>query len=213
MANKQIKIAPRKAFLLKNNSELLVGENRSAYHIPFLESHIFWVKMLSIQEFDKPDVVYCQGNLHQITGLDFPITDISDSVMSEEMFEIIKGNGLPPHITVPIVMLDESYLGNPLDSNGRPKADMRTADNYLAVQLLEYTDAFDPVHSIYNKHLVFPDWVGAIGKLVFRPNPIGYPAMFRIKENRSWLFVNENTKRDLEAAGITGCVFEQVEIS
>lgn len=213
LAKKQIKIAARKAFRLKNRYELLVDENQPAYHIPFPDSQIFWVQMLSIHEFAKPDVIYCKGDIHQFLDLDFPITDIYDSVMSKKMFEIVKADGLPLYNTVPVVILDDTYQGNPLDSNGRPKEGVRTADNYLAVQLLEYTDAFDPAHSIYKKHLVFPDRIGTIEKLVFRPQPKGFPAMFRIRENRSWLFVNENTKQELEAAGITGCIFEPIEIS
>lgn len=186
---------------------------KDAFCIPFDGIDDFGSNMMDIDNFDIPSRLYFTANFQLIPKYDYPLTDLTAPVMSKRMLEVLLGIKEFKYKCVPAVMIDDLYLENQFDESGNLKEDVPFNEDYYAVQLKEYSEVFDRENSEYQKSLIFPDKVGAIEKMVLKEPEEGFPSLFRIKESRRHLFLSQEAKEALDAAGIKGCVLEEVEVS
>jgi len=203
----------QKVFVLEKDYDHLLDMDDDASHIPFKESNFFGSRIMGIRNVELPAIIYCQANFDCIPKYDFPIVDIADSIFSDRLFAIFVKTGVAPYRSVPVTMLDDTYMADPLDKNGKPKTDIKAITSYCAIQLMAYTEAFDPANAVFDPHELFPDQVGYIKKMVLKRPQDGFPGLFRIKESPERLFVNDTAKSEIEKQGIIGCVFNEVAVS
>lgn len=202
-----------KAYILDKDYDHLLDMEFDAHHLAFEESNLFSARITGVRNIELPDQIFCQANFHIIPDYDFPIVDIADSIFSDNMLNIFTKLGLENYRSVPVTMLDDTYLEEAFEKPNQLKKDVKKVESYKALQLMSYTDAFNYDKSDYEKDLVFPEEVGNIDNLVLKEPDGGFPPIFRIKEYSSKLFVNEEAKKALESARIKGCVFEEIEVS
>nr|WP_321453085.1 hypothetical protein [uncultured Carboxylicivirga sp.] len=182
-----------------------------AWFIPFDGHESFGSNMMGINKFDCPDILYMIAQFELIPEYDYPNVETTAPIMSSKMLETIKECGDFKHYTHKVIMLDDSYLENQFNSNGLLKSDIKFYDNYCALQILCYTDAFDHEKSDYDESIIFAGEVGAIRKTVLKEPDGGYPPIFRIKESINKILITEDTKNRLENADIKGCIFNELE--
>lgn len=169
--------------------------------------------MIGTRNLELPEVLYFTADFGSIPQYDYPLTDITAPVMSKRMLDVFKGISDFKHLSVPVMMLDYNYLDDQFDKAGNLKSDVPVNKDYMAVQLKEYTKAFDYENSKYEMDLAFPEDVGTIEKLVLKEPESGFPPLFRLEESKRHLIVNQEAREALEKNGIVGCVFEPVEVS
>jgi hypothetical protein len=200
-----------RAYLLENDFNHSGDLERDAFLVPSKVDPMIGMIINYIERVALPDAIYFQANFELIPKYDFPLTDLTIPVMSKKMLNVIKRYGDFDFRTVPVIMIDDTYLEGPFDTEGNLKRDVPINDDYVVIQLLKYTDAFDREASEYIMRRGRPDKVGAIRKLVLREPVSGFPSLFKIPELSNKLFVNESVKCGLIEAGILGCVFEEVD--
>ncbi len=203
----------KEAFILKSSKNPKVDADYDAYCLPFKGNNLIGAHMMGINDFEKPERIYFVADFESIPEYDFPSTDMTFPVMSKRMLKALLDVGNFRHQTIPVTMVDDSYLDDQFDSKGRLKPDVPYNDDYIAVQLKEYANVFDYKKSLYEKDLVFPDEVGIVHRLVLMEPPVGFTPIFRIKEVMKLLFINSEAKVFLEKMQIKGCIFEPVEVS
>jgi hypothetical protein len=110
-------------------------------------------------------------------------------------------------------MMDDTYLDGYCDRHGKLKSEVLINRDYVAIQIMKYTDAFDFEASEYTRDPDRPDRARLIRKLVLKEPSTGFPPIFRIEQKASSLFVTERTRQALEANEIVGCVYSEVMVS
>jgi hypothetical protein len=199
-------------YQLKKDFSHLFDVDEDAALLPFEGSKDLGVQMQSIDKIDKIETLYFEANFEIIPEIDFPIPDKSSVlIFSIKMYNLIRSVGYFNHHTIPVVMLDDSYPGKHFESPGILKSDVNFNDQYIAVQFLEYTDAFDFEKSEYTVHPIFSDEVGTVSRFVLKNKQ--YPPIFRIEQKTRYVFITEEAKNKLLENGIKGCIFEEVEVS
>ena len=201
-----------KVYILKRDFSHLFDMDEDAALLPFKGSDSIDYRMQGIQKFEIPDVLYFESNFEIIPEIDYPILDVcSVFVISTRMYELLIEVGEFKHLIISVTMLDDSYSKNHFESNGTLKKEVTFNDKYVAVQFLEYTEAFDYEESEYSMGLAFPEEIGIISKIVLKNKQ--YPPVFRIEESTEYIFITEEAKNKLLENGIKGCIFEEVEVS
>lgn len=190
-----------------------VDADYDAYCLPFKGKDIFGAHMMGINDFDYPDMIYFQADFLSIPFYDFVSIDLTFHVMSKNMLEILTSIKGFKYTTIPVTMIDDSFLGNPFEKEGKLKPEVPINTNYGAIQLKEFSNVFDYQSSIYKADLVFPEEIGQIEKLVLKNPNFGFLPLFKIKEAPQHLFVSDEAKIELERKKIQGCLFEEVEVS
>src|SRR5688572_4007795 len=202
-----------KCFLLDKDYTHSGDPERDAFCIPFPGIGNFGPNMMGIKDFDHPEKLFFTANFEVIPEYDYPTTDLSTPIVSIRMLDVLL-NIRPFKIkTIPAIMIDDSYLKDQFDKNGKLKPDVPFIDQYVALQLKEYTEAFNKERSKYNESLIFPGKVGVIENLVLKEPSDGFPPLFKIKERMDLLLVSDETKKALEKAKIKGCEFKPVDVS
>ena len=156
------------------------------------------------EPIDSIDSIRTQGVHMQIEGLDYILSNPNLPIMSKRMLSVLESVKDFPHQTIPVT-IEDTVLVTDEDGKSRPSGKVNT--DYVAVQLLEQLDIFDREKSVYKPSVLNPDRVGRIRKLVLKVPEEGLPPIFRIKDNRTYLYVSPEAKTALEEAGITGIRF------
>ena len=159
------------------------------------------------EPIESIEEIRTEGAHIQIEGLDYIVTNPDIPVMSKRMLSALESVRDFPHQTIP-VKIEDTVLIIDEDGNFQPSGKVNT--DYVAVQLLEQLDIFDREKSTYKPSVVNPDKVGFVNKLVLKVPPQGLPPIFRIKDNRTYLYVSPEAKIALEEAGITGIRFVDI---
>lgn len=192
------------------------GENEyDATMVPFNESDkvCYYFSNPKIYPFNLlPKIMYFEANFNYIPEIDIPFTNTSITIMSKNTLRIFEkfDNTI---LTVPIVMIDDTWVGDKFDIKGNINPDIPTNIDYVAIRLSEHKSYFDYEHSYYRPLRSNPSLPGRIKKLVLKEPDNGFPNLFRIEEKASLFFISDNVKTALEDAGIKGCFFEEVEVS
>ena len=166
--------------------------------------------MMGINSFDYPKRIYFYADFLSIPFFDFVYIDLTFPVISKRMFNTLMFAREVDCGTIPVTMIDDNFLGDPFERDGMLKPKIKINNDYVALQIKKFSDVFDYKNSIYEPDLMFPEEVGIVAKLVLKEKRLGFPTVFKIKEAPEHLFVNADTKRELERNEIQGCVFEHV---
>ena len=161
-----------------------------------------------------PSQIHFQANFNVIPKYDYPVTDVGVSVMSVKMYDTLDGIGNVNMDILPVVMLDDTYLGGVQTQNGSIKNDVPRLNSYVVVKVKKFLEGvFDYENSDYKMSRRIEGQIGRIRKIVLKESQIGFPPLFRIAETASTLFISQAAKEALESAGIKGCVYEEIEVS
>ena len=162
------------------------------------------------EPIDSIESLKTEGVHIQIEGLDYILSNPDLPIMSKRMLSVLESVKDFPHQTIP-VKIEDTVLVTDTDGELQPSGKINT--NYVAVQLLEQLDIFDRKKSIYEPSFINPNDVGDIDKLVLKVPPQGLPPIFRIKDNRTYIYVSPEAKTALEEASVTGIKFVRIDLS
>ena len=163
--------------------------------------------------FYKPELIESiesirtKGAHIQIEGLDYILSNPKLPVMSKRMLSVLESVRDFPHQTIPVRIKDTVLITG---ADGKFQSSGKVNTDYVAVQLLEQLDILDRDKSIYKPSVINPDNIGHIKKLVLKVPEEGLPPIFRIRDNRTYLYVSPEAKAALEEAGITGIRFVDI---
>jgi hypothetical protein len=190
----------------------LVDENDDCSVVPFNGLEEFRFQLGGVQKYSTSNKVILQGNFNIIPEKsDFPVVDIGVPLMSNRMLSILEADKTLLFNKVDSVIVDDTYLESLFDDEGRLIENVPKNIEYKFFQVLNYTDAFDRSHSLLKPMRSNPEKIGIINKLVLREPNNGFPAIFRIEEKPSMLFINEITKNKFEHSKIKGCSLREID--
>ena len=201
----------KKVYKLHYDFNHLMDADFDSFHIEFENSKMIGANMISTRNFELPEKIYFQANFNIISNYDYPITDLGIPIMSKRMINILFKIKSFKFREIPIVMIDDTFMGDLFNSDGKLVTNVVTNNNFIAVQLMETCIAFDYKNSVYEEDFILP--VGYIKKLILQEPENGFPSLFKIEESLADMFISEEAKNALEKQNIKGCIFEEVEVS
>lgn len=191
----------------------LIDQEEDCSVVKFEALDEFRFQLGGIQKYIPDRIILLQGNFDIIPDKsDFPVLDIGVPLMSKEMVSILDEDVSIELNKIDTIIVDNTYLG-PLYEKDKLKEDLPKNNNYQFVQVLSFVDVFDRDYSVFKSLRSNPNKIGVINKLVLKSLSNSFPAIFRIEEKPSLLFINETTKRKFEDKEIKGCVFKEIEVT
>jgi hypothetical protein len=140
---------------------------------------------------------------------DFLNNDLLWPIVSKRMLYVLLSVGNFPHKAIPVKIFDYSLrneLNNYLNREELPPEICN--QDYVALQLLERTDAIDFEHSEFEEPIPNSIVPPQITWLILKEPKKGFPPIFRSdKKNTTFLYVSSVAKDALEEAGIRGLEF------
>ncbi|KZS42303.1 hypothetical protein AWE51_02360 [Aquimarina aggregata] len=209
----------QKAFILKRSKDAwghidFMKNQEGAIHVPFEGDDYIRLNTMDIKIVDFPFQICFASDFSIIPMIDYPHNDLNLDILSQKMLSVFKDLDDFKYNEIPVIMFDHKEMEAYHIEQGELLEDLqRRNEDYIAIQLLDYTDVFDRENSEYEEDFLDPDEVGDIDKLVLKWPKKGFPPLFRLDESATKLFVSEQAKNALEAANIKGCEFEEVEVS
>lgn len=205
-----------KVFTLKHDSDHSEDSERDAFLVEYDGSINLPYYIIDCNTYSKdrlPRHIYFQANFNLILNYDYPYTDIRVPICSQAMLSVLFNFKNFEYTQIPVTMLDDSFIDG-IYVDGKIKPEIRSNDNYSVLRLEELQSNYlDLELSSYKMSRRIEGKLGLIKHLVLKEPITGFPAIFRIKEKASALFVSAEAKEALEKAGIKGCIFEPVETS
>jgi hypothetical protein len=158
--------------------------------------------------YDGPEPINFLGWLKRLPKTDYPRNIPGFSLMSKRMLEVLYSVGYFPcrAIETRIFSYDLEYEIEEYLDQQNLALDLCNKE-YVAVQLLEHSELIDREHSIIETDPEFPDSPPQIEKLVLKEPPNGFPPVFRVADNPSWLYVSAAAKEALDQANIKGLYY------
>lgn len=192
----------------------LVDENEDCSVVVFDGLEEFRFQLGGIQKYSSINRIILQGNFNIIPDkTDFPVVDLGLPLMSNKMLSILEEGYDKVFNKVDAVIVDDTYLGSLFDEKGQLIENVSKNIDYKFFQILSYADVFDRDQSLFKPMRSNPEKIGIINKLVLREPPNGFPAIFRIEEKPSMLFINESTKNKFEHYKIKGYSLKEIDTS
>jgi hypothetical protein len=158
-----------------------------------------------------PERIAFEANFRSLQKTDFPSNDALWPLMSRRMLDVLLSVRDFPHRAVPVVMVKDTVMSKDRYDEQMVAKPGVEEHRFVAVHLLEHTDAFDWERSIYNRHRLSPKLVKNIKKLVLKEPDGGFPPLFRLSAYPAPLFVSAAARSALENAGIKGVVFGDLD--
>jgi hypothetical protein len=168
-------------------------------------------RLMDITPYDLPDPVIFNADFAQLTRTDYPENDVNWPVMSRRMYYVLRSLGDFPHRVIPIAMLDD--LAYPYDRErcfvapGKPNPEVTNFDEFVAVQLLEYSDYFNFEYSKYDLDEEYPEIPDYIYSYVLNEPEKGFPPLFRLAAQSTQLFISAEARETLKESGIRGTAY------
>lgn len=190
----------------------LIDENEDCCVVVFDGLEEFRFQLGGIQKYIAKHQIVLQGNFNIIPNKsDFPVVDLGLPLMSKKMISILEEDKNLLLNKINAVIIDDTYLGSLFKGNNELIDSLPKNDDYVFLQVLSFAKVFDKINSVFKPLRSNPDKIGIINKLVLKEPTGGFPAIFRIEEKPSVLFVNESIKKKFEQNEIKGCVFKEIE--
>jgi len=181
--------------------------------LPFEGAKSLRHKIRHAEKVDLPEELLFLANFNVVkSNSDFPIVNDYMPVMSNKMIDVLKKVDDYQCRIYPAIFIDDTYHEEKF-TNGKLKPEVPIVNNFALVQTLCEIKGFDYDQSIYEPMNEWEKFPTVVSKLVIKEPNNGFPAIFRLVEKPSAVFVSQKTKIALEAANIKGCVFEPVETS
>lgn len=187
--------------------------DHDAVCLPFEGEDMLGANMMDIDDFEHPDTLYFLANFDYIPERDYVDNDVLIPIMSSKLLDLIRGLGAFHLSIIPVNLIDDTYFGERFDVNGSLLNEVPFNGNFGAVQFKQYTEAFDYDKSDFITDELFPEDVSFVRKHVLRTPENGFPAIFKIKEDLRYIFVDHRFKSACEMSGLKGCNFQEVEVS
>jgi hypothetical protein len=177
------------------------GEVATFDAILFPEGCIKNWDLINISTYNGPEPIIFLGWIERLSKTDFPRNIPGLPIISKRMLEVLLSVGDFPHrvISTRIFPYELRYTGD-TGEHWNPEnlpIDLCNQD-YVVVQLLEYTNATDYDRSTFRIHPAFPDDPPVVDQLVLRCPPSGFPPLFRVDSSRLKLFISPSAKIALE---------------
>lgn len=180
-----------KAYELRQDSSQLKGYTNDEYYDGWVVDFPGWEQVNALfwepQPIKLPLEFRLEGRFSRILHTDYPCFSPYIPVMSEKMLKVLLSVQPFPHQAIPVVIYDGDSTQETRD--------------YTLVQLLKHIDVFDPEHSEYYQNS------GLIDCIALKEPVGGYPPLFRVIEEPTFLFVSAQAKAALQKAGIRGVSF------
>jgi hypothetical protein len=190
----------------------LIDENEDCSVVVFDGLEEFRFQLGGIQKYKAQHQIVLQGNFNIIPNKsDFPVVDIGVPLMSKKMISILEEDKNLLLNKINSVIVDDTYLDSLFVDNNELNDNLPKNDDYMFLQILSFAKVFDIKNSVFKPLRSNPDKIGIINKLVLKEPVGGFPAIFRIEEKPSMLFINEGIKNKFELNKIKGCVFKEID--
>jgi hypothetical protein len=131
-------------------------------------------------------------------------------IMSKRMLEVLLSVRDFPHQTIAIDIKDATQVADVERGIGLKDSGIHN-HNFVIVQLLEQLDIFDWEQSVYEPSKISSYGVGKVKKMVLKEPETGFPPLFRVATKATRLYVSAAARTALEAAGIGGVEFNNLE--
>jgi hypothetical protein len=161
--------------------------------------------------YDLPNPVIFNADFAQLTRTDYPENDVDWPVMSRRMYYLLCSVGDFSHRVIQIAMLDD--LAYPYErercfvADGKPNPEVTNFDDFVAVQLLEYSNYFDFENSKYDPDEEYPEIPDYIYNYVLNEPEKGFPPLFRLAAQSTQLFISAEAREALKESGIRGTAY------
>jgi hypothetical protein len=157
------------------------------------------------EELPLPEPVYFEADLSAVESVDFPINDVCWPIVSSRLLAVLREVGDFSFRSIPVVMVERSVAEEErFDEQGRPQSGV-AREGFSAIQISEFSDAFDWERSKYEEDDELPDEVYRIQRLVLKAGPL--PPLFRLAARPRPLMVSAEGRAALERAGVRGVSF------
>lgn len=157
------------------------------------------------EELSLPDPVYFEADLATVESVDFPINDVCWPIVSTRLLSALKEAGDFSYRSIPVVLIERAVAEDErFDEQGRPQSGV-AREGFSAIQISEFSDAFDWDRSRYEADDELPDEVYRIQRLVLKAGPL--PPLFRLAARPRPLMVSAEGRAALERAGVRGVSF------
>ena len=207
----------KKIYKLEHDFNHSGDSERDAFHVPFEGNNNIAYYMIDTEMYSfnlLPKQIFFQANFRLIPDYDYPFTDLNIPVMSIRMLSTILSVKSIGYELIPVIMIDDTYLGKRFDTNGSLISIVPIIENYGAIRLTDgLLNYLDLDLSDYRPSRINPKVPSRVRKVVLKEPDKGFPSLFRVKYAPSSLFVSQETKEVLEASNIKGCVFNEIEVS
>jgi hypothetical protein len=161
--------------------------------------------LINSETYNGPDPINFLGWIERLSKTDFPRNIPGLPIISKQMLEILLSVDNFPHRAIPtrIFPYDLRYTGDTGEHWDLEDLPIELCNqDYVAVQLLEYTNATDYDRSTFRTHPAFPDEPPVIDRLVLHRPSEGFPPLFRVDSSPSKLFISPSAKTALESKKI-----------
>jgi hypothetical protein len=161
--------------------------------------------------YQGPEPLNWLGFLNRLHQTDFLSDKFLCPLISKRMLYVLRSVGNFPHKAIPVRIFDyDLSFGNRLDQYlcEQELPPNICNQDYVLLQLLEFTNAVDPDLSEYEDSSLNRIIPPQITHMVLREPAEGFPPIFCIPEEfRNNLYISSQAKQALEDAGIRGLEF------
>ena len=201
-----------KAYIIRQDLKGIGDRDFFGVQIPYEKNNKIASKLIGSKPHEFSENVVVAGDWSYFKSNDYPYTDLGNTLFSCEMYRIMTEIGLPTHLSSKVFVVSDQMGLHAVEKLNVQESGVPYLENFRLVQFLEYIDVFCFEQSEFERHLAFPEKVGVIDKLILKQPSLGLPSCFRIYESRSDVFINQRTKDEFEKQGVTGIVYEPVEV-
>jgi hypothetical protein len=157
------------------------------------------ISLISMFDVEVPDpLVFVAKDLKLVGSLDYLYTDTNWPIMSRRMFEAIASLGELEHRRFDVTI-----------QGGKGASAIEHA--FVAVQLLQASVDLDFQHARVEMDPKYRDEVWRVIRWRVQVPENGLPPLFRVRQQDAWLFVSAAAKQRLEAMGVRGARFSDLD--
>ena|SRR5690606_12613399 len=130
----------KKVYKLERDFNHSGDSERDAFHVPFEGNDNISYYMSDTEMYNNsllPKQIFFQANFQQIPDYDYPFTDLNIPVMSMRMLSAILSVKTISYELIPVIMIDDTYLGKRLDANDSLVSTVPIIENYVAIRLTD----------------------------------------------------------------------------
>jgi hypothetical protein len=178
-----------------------------------LEEFLGWEStngLYEITPYELPDPVIFYAHPLALTSVDYLTSNVYWPVMSRRMYYALLTVGNFPHRAIPIAMMDSTqspFAQEQRLASGKPNPEITNFNDFVAVQLLEYSNFFDFERSSYTRNSRRSDWIDTIDAYVMNEPPEGFPPLFRLAADPVVLFISAKARETLRESDVRGTAY------
>jgi len=159
--------------------------------------------------------IVLRANFDQIKNYDFVQNELNIPILSKKFVNSLNLDNIEGLNLIPIILIDDKISHNEIFKTiGKGiKKDVPKNIDFFTIKFNKQFDYCDIEKASFRKLRSQSNSLGILKKPVLKETGNGFPKLFRIKESITMLFITHIAKQALEANGIKGCIFEEVEVT